>query len=97
MEFSILIAGFGGGVIRGLAGFMKHYYSYKDVKFRLPYFLFTTCIAGVIGVAVAVAVKESGLLVSGLDTLSPALALVVGYAGGDFVENLYKIILKRSS
>lgn len=96
MEFGILIAGFGGGAVRGLVGFTKHYYSYKEVKFRLPYFLLTTLISGLIGSVVALAVKESGILISGLETLNPALAFIVGYAGGDFVENVYKIILKRT-
>ena len=36
---SILIAGFGGGVVRGLVGFIEHQFSYKNVKFQLPYFL----------------------------------------------------------
>ncbi len=39
MYISILIAGFGGGVVRGLVGFIKHQYSYKNVGFRLPYFI----------------------------------------------------------
>jgi len=30
---AVILAGFGGGVIRGLVGFLKHKYSYKDVSF----------------------------------------------------------------
>jgi hypothetical protein len=30
-----------------------------------------------------------------VDYISPAIAFVIGYAGGDFIENLYKIILKK--
>lgn len=95
MELSIFVAGFGGGAIRGLVGFLKHYYSYKEVKFRLPYFLLMTFISGIVGLVVAGAVKQSGILITGFNTLSPALAVIVGYAGGDFLESLYKILVKR--
>ena len=94
---SILIAGFGGGVIRGLVGFVKHQYSYKEVKFNLPYFLSMMFISGIIGLLTAVAIKELGMTFFGLNYLTPALALVIGYAGGDFLENVYKIIIKKPS
>jgi len=93
--FSILIAGFSGGAIRGLVGFIKHQYSYKNVGFNLPYFLAMMIISGTIGLLVAAAVKELGLSFLGLTNFTPALALVIGYAGGDFLENVYKIILKK--
>ena len=95
---SILIAGFGGGAIRGLVGFIKHQYSiYKNVKFELPYFLGMMFISGIIGLLTAAAIKELGLTFFGLDYLTPALAFVIGYAGGDFLENVYKIIIKKPS
>ncbi len=94
---SILIAGFGGGVIRGLVGFVKHQFTYKEVKFNLSYFLAMMFISGVIGVLTAMAIKELGLTFFGLDHLTPALAFIVGYAGGDFLENVYKIIIKKPS
>ncbi len=97
MYLSILIAGFGGGVIRGLIGFIKHQYSYKNVKFEIPYFLTMMFLSGVIGILSAVAIKELGITFLGIDSFSPALALVIGYAGGDFLENIYKIITKRSA
>lgn len=92
---SILIAGFGGGTIRGLVGFIKHQFSYKNVTFNLPYFLGMAFVSGVIGLLSAVAVKEVGLTLEGI--FSPALSFIVGYAGGDFLENIYKIIIKKSS
>ena len=98
MELSILIAGFGGGAIRGLVGFVKHQYSYKEVKFNVPYFFFMMFLSGVVGVTVASAVSKTGFVFfggSGLTGLTPALALIVGYAGGDFLENVYKIIMKK--
>ncbi len=94
---SILIAGFGGGVVRGLVGFIKHQYTYKSVKFELYYFLFMTFISGVIGILTAVATKELGPSFLGLNNFTPALAFIVGYAGGDFLENIYKIIIKKPS
>lgn len=84
-------------MIRGLVGFVKHQYSYKNVKFELPYFFTMMFISGVIGFLTAVTVKEMGLTFLGLDYLSPPLALVIGYAGGDFLENIYKIIIKKPS
>lgn len=94
---SILIAGFGGGVVRGLVGFIKHQYTYKSVKFELYYFLFMTFLSGVIGILTAVATKELGPNFLGLSSFTPALAFIVGYAGGDFLENVYKTIIKKPS
>ena len=92
MYLQILIAGFGGGVIRGLVGFIKHQNSYKNVGFNLPYFLAMSFISGIVGVLAAAVANELGIF-----GFSPALALVVGYAGGDFIENIYKIIVKKTS
>ncbi|OHA65203.1 MAG: hypothetical protein A3D64_02225 [Candidatus Wildermuthbacteria bacterium RIFCSPHIGHO2_02_FULL_49_9] len=94
MEIMIL-AGFGGGVIRGLMGFVKHKYSYKEVSFSLPSFLSTVAISGGVGVATALTVRELGLEFLGSSVLTPAMALIVGYAGGDLIENIWKIITKN--
>jgi hypothetical protein len=94
---AILIAGFGGGILRGLVGFIKYRYSYKNIAFDLPYFLGMMFISGVIGLLTAIVTKELGLNFLGLAQLTPALAFVVGYAGGDFLENIYKTILKKPS
>jgi hypothetical protein len=91
----ILIAGFSGGAVRGLVGFIKHQFSYKNVGFKLPYFLGMSFISGIIGLLAALAIKEVGLTWGGV--FSPALSFIVGYAGGDFLENIYKIIIKKSS
>lgn len=91
----IFAAAFAGGVLRGLVGFIKHQLSYKEVKFRLFYFLGTIFVSGVIGASASLAVKEIGFTLLG--SFSPALSFIVGYAGGDFLENLYKIIIKKSS
>jgi len=90
----ILIAGFGGGVVRGLMGYIKHQYSYKNVGFKAPYFFTMMFLSGIVGVLVAGVVKELAevALTTGFST---AVAFVAGYAGGDFLESLYKILIKK--
>jgi len=90
----ILIFGFLGGLIRGLVGFIKHQYAYKNVPFRLGYFLGMMVASGFIGLVVVLAMKDLGFTLN--HSFSYGLALVVGYAGGDFIENIYKIIVKKS-
>ena len=77
MYAEILIGGFGGGAVRGLMGFIKHQYSYKNVQFELPYFIGMTLISGMIGVLAAAAVNEAGITFLG--TFTPALSFIVGY------------------
>ena len=94
---SILVAGFGGGVVRGLVGFVKHQFAYKNISFKLPYFLAMMFISGIVGLLTAMAVKEAGFTFLGVNTINPALAFIIGYAGGDFLENVYKTIIKKPS
>lgn len=91
----IIIAGFFGGVVRGLVGFVKHQFSYKNVSFRLTYFLGMSFLSGVIGLMAALSIREVGFNIEGFFT--PSLSFIIGYAGGDFLENIFKIILKKSS
>lgn len=95
MYFYILLAGFGGGVVRGLVGFIKHQFSYKSAGFNLPYFLGMSFLSGIIGLFSTAAIKGVGFYLEG--TFNPALSFIVGYAGGDFIENIYKILIKKSS
>lgn len=95
MYLSIFIAAFGGGFIRGLVGFIKHQFSYKDVKFKPGYFVGMMVTSGIIGLLSVWAIKGVGFNLEG--AFSPALAFIIGYAGGDFIENIYKIIIKKSS
>ena len=90
----ILIFGFLGGLIRGLVGFIKHQYAYKNVPFRLGYFLGMMTISGLIGLVVVLAIQNIGFTLN--HSFNYGLAVVVGYAGGDFLENIYKIIIKKS-
>lgn len=96
MYIYIFIAGFGGGALRGIVGFIKHQFSYKKVGFDLPYFLTMTFLSGIVGLLVTMALQESGINILELKTLTPAFAFIVGYGGGDFLENIYKIIIKKS-
>jgi len=91
---SLLIAGFFGGVVRGLVGFVKHQFSYKNVPFNLKYFLGMSFISGIIGLMASMSLKEVGLTLN--DYFSPALSFIIGYAGGDFLEGIYKIILNKA-
>ena len=95
MYFQILICGFGGGAIRGIVGFIKHQFSYKNVPFNLSYFLAMSFLSGIVGLLAAIAIKELGFTLESVFT--PALSFIIGYAGGDFIENIYKIIIKKSS
>ena len=93
----MLLAGAGGGVVRGIAGFLKHYFAYKNVKFELNYFLMTTGLSALVGLAVSWAVTSYDLESLGLAQATPAMAFMVGYAGGDFLENVYKMIAGKIS
>ena len=91
----IFISAFMGGLVRGLVGWIKHQFSYKNVAFRWKYFLGMMVLSGLVGMVATIAIKELGFTLFGQFT--PALAFIIGYAGGDFIENIYKIIIKKSS
>jgi hypothetical protein len=74
------LAGFLGGIIRGLVGFVKNKTIEKADHFKPSYFVVTILIAGVVGAA-AGALADTEWQVS----------FLAGYAGTDFIENLYKI------
>jgi hypothetical protein len=93
MYLSILIFGFVGGALRGIVGFIKYQFAYKSVKFKPWYYLLLTGLSGLVGLLVAWTVLELKILAR----FPNSLAVVVGYAGGDLLENLYKIILGKAS
>lgn len=80
-----LIAGFTGGIIRGLVGLIKNKTIEKANHFKPPYFLITILISGIVG-------ASAGLLA---DT-EWQISFLAGYAGTDFIENLYKIKLRTT-
>lgn len=93
MTTQLLLAGFCGGAIRGLVGFVKYQYSYKNVPFKVGYFLMMVFISGLIGLS-------AGWIISGISDLGDAsnfYAFLAGYAGGDFMENAFKTVLKKPS
>jgi len=70
-----------GGIVRGLVGILKLFEQKQPgEKFRLGYFLFSVFVAAVVG-GFAGALSGGDWKVAGL----------AGYAGTDFLENLYKI------
>ncbi|MBP6855669.1 MAG: hypothetical protein KBC26_01710 [Candidatus Pacebacteria bacterium] len=72
-------------------------FTFKKPKFETLYFLVMMFLSGIVGLLAAVVVKEAGIDFDGLKEFSPAIAFIVGYAGGDLLENIYKIILKKPS
>lgn len=93
----VLFAGFFGGVMRGLVGYIKYRNSYKSVPFRTNYFLLSVAVSGVVGLLAAWVTKDLGINFLGLPNITPALAIIIGYVGGDFIENLFKIITGKAS
>jgi len=74
------MAGFLGGLIRGLLGIAKNVSPSKKKKLRKDYMLVSLLTSGAIGLLV-------GLFI--IDDLK--FALLAGYAGTDFLESLFKI------
>ena len=93
MYTGIFIAAIGGGLIRGLVGYIKHQFSYKDVPFKPGYFLGTMAASGIVGLLSVWAIQGVGFTFE--NGFTSALAFIIGYAGGDFIENIYKIIIKK--
>lgn len=97
MDYMLLIAGFAGGVIRGIVGFIKHQYSYKNVPFKVGYFLLMMALSGVVGLSAGWVAKG---FVAGIEPsleVTAFFAFIAGYAGGDFIENVFKIVTKKTS
>jgi len=74
----ILIGGFGGGAIRGLVGYLKHQYSYKNVGFDVKYFTVMMFLSGIVGLLAAIAIDQSMISFEGIDYVSPAIAFIIG-------------------
>ncbi|MEA1929671.1 MAG: hypothetical protein U9M92_02205 [Patescibacteria group bacterium] len=92
----ILIAGFVGGALRGIVGYIKYQTKYKNVDFKPWHFAGMTATAGVVGLLAAWATKDLGVSFAGVEELPSSVAFIIGYAGGDFIENLFKIISGKS-
>ncbi len=59
------------------------------------YFGGMAAVSGLIGLISAWLIQELGVAFVGVEALSPAIALIVGYAGGDFLENIFKVLMKK--
>jgi hypothetical protein len=94
---TILLTGLLGGIIRGLVGYLKYRSSYKNTNFMWNYFALSVGISGLVGLVAALVAKDLGITFLGLPAISPVIAIVVGYAGGDFIENIFKILTGKSS
>lgn len=94
---SILLSGFVGGIMRGLVGYIKYRSSYKNVSFQTGYFIFSVAVSGAVGLLAAWVTKDLGMTFLGLSALTPAIAVIIGYAGGDFIENIFKILTGKTS
>ncbi len=92
----ILLAGFGGGLVRGVVGFLKHQFGYKDVPFNLTYFFGMIILSGITGFMIAAAVEDVGTAFLEIESITPGLAFIAGYAGGDFIEGIYKVVFKKA-
>ncbi|MEX2054060.1 MAG: hypothetical protein WD883_00745, partial [Candidatus Colwellbacteria bacterium] len=65
-----ILAGFIGGIIRGVVGLVKYTTSYKDVPFRPVYFGSMALISGLIGATADWVTQELGISFLGLETLT---------------------------
>ena len=82
--------------MRGLVGYIKYQFQFKNTTFKPDYFFGMMALSGIVGLLTAVAVKGSGIPILG-GMINPAIAFIIGYAGGDFIENIYKIIVGKTT
>ena len=92
---TFFLAGLLGGVLRGAMGISKYLRSYKDVKIRPVYFGLSILVSGLAGLLSAWIIKDLGITFLNLNYVPASIAIIVGYAGGDFLENTFKIIIKK--
>ncbi len=92
---SFLIAGLFGGLLRGGVGLIKYMTSYKDVEIRPYYFVGSVLLSGVVGYVSAWVAQDVVHIFFELDTIPISFALIAGYAGGDLIENIFKIGMKE--
>jgi peptidoglycan/LPS O-acetylase OafA/YrhL len=94
---AFFIFGFMGGILRGIVGLIKYSNSYKDVEIRPWYFTGMVVLSGFLGAVAAWVVHDLGIDFLGVQSFSPALGVVMGYAGGDLLENIVKIFSGRTT
>ena len=92
---SFLIAGFLGGILRGGVGLVKYMTSYKDVEIRPYYFTGAVILSGIVGYVSAWIAQDVAHIFLELETVPISFALIAGYAGGDLIENIFKIGMRE--
>ncbi len=90
-----LFAGFLGGLLRGAMGLFKYITSYKDVEIRPFYFISMIALSGIVGYVSALIAMDAAEVFLDIKDIPLTLAVVFGYAGGDFIENVFKIIVRE--
>lgn len=93
---TFLVAGFIGGLLRGAVGLVKYYTSYKTVEVKPLYFAGMVLLSGVVGYISAWVAKDIANIFLDVPMLPVSFALLAGYAGGDFIENMVKIAFKET-
>jgi hypothetical protein len=88
MIIDIFVAGFLGGIIRGLMGITKYLTASpsKKKKVRTGYVILSLLSAGGMGLLAGVFIADD-----------IKFALLAGYAGSDFIESLFKIKMKKQT
>jgi hypothetical protein len=84
MTIGLVLAGAGGGLLRGVWGIAKEMVSKKSPEINWLWFGLTVAISAIIGVIAASFFGED-----------LRLALLAGYVGADFIEGLMKIKLNK--
>ncbi|MBI4139762.1 hypothetical protein HY483_02250 [Candidatus Woesearchaeota archaeon] len=84
-EQIFIYAGFGflGGFTRAVIGLLKLYTPKKRGEVKPLYMLISLLGSGIIGIFAALVISTSF-----------PLAILAGYAGTDFIENIYKLRIK---
>jgi len=84
----IFIAGFLGGIIRALVGLSKYITATpaKKRKIRTDWLIVSLLTSGGLGLLAGVFIADD-----------VRFALLAGYAGTDFIENIFKIKMKKIS
>ena len=82
ITFAHVMTGLIGGLIRAIVGITKDQtFTPERFKMRWGYFLTTLLVSAIVGVT-------AGIIANGADW---RISLLAGYAGTDFLENLYKL------
>lgn len=93
----LLLAGAVGGLVRGIVGFLKHQFAYKNVEFKPWYIVTIMGLSSLVGLTVTWAILQSGINIPVVEKVNAPIAFIVGYAGGDLIENLYKILVGKAT